>query len=211
SHGTYRISGLAAGSYDVGFSPCDGSQQYAGQWYRGAASVLSATAVKVRAGKTTSGIDGRLVVGGTMSGRVVNTSGKPLRNICVFANDSRTGTAGFAVTGKTGTYLARGLSTGGYSVEFFGCGLQNYVAVLRHARVTAPHATTGVNATMHPGGSIAGKVTASGQPVSDVCVEVDSSNPDNLGGFSATGPDGSYLATGLAAGTYQVYFDPQCL
>jgi hypothetical protein len=204
SRGTYKISGLAPGRYDVSFSPCRGSQQYVQQ---------SSAAVRVRAGKTTSGIDGRLAVGGTMSGRVVNAYGTPLRNICILAYDS-TGSVGFGTTGKAGTYLVRGLSTGAYTLQFSHCGNQNYVAVLRHARVTAPHATRGVNATMHRGGSITGFVTegsASGTPVSNVCVEADSSNPDNLGGFAGTGDDGSYRLTGLAAGKYQVYFDPTCL
>ncbi len=177
-------------------------------------SVLSATAVRVRAGKTTSGIDGRLVVGGTMSGRVVNASGKPLRNICIFALGASGAVGGAGSTGKAGTYSIKGLGSGRYAVEFFPCFDQNYVSVLRHARVVAPRATTGVDATMHRGGSIAGVVTegsASGPPVSDLCVEVDSSNPDNLGSFAVTGTNGSYLATGLAAGSYQVYFDTQCL
>jgi len=205
SRGTYKISGLAPGRYDVSFSPCDGSQQYVQQ---------SATAVRVRAGKTTSGIDGRLAVGGTMSGSVVNASGAPLRNICVFASNDSTGSFGFATTNKAGTYRARGLSTGSYSVEFSPCGEQNYVSVFRTARVTAPRATTRVNATMQRGGSIAGVVTegsASGTPVSFVCVDAVSSDPNNPGGFGGTGPDGSYLVTGLKAGTYQVYFDPTCL
>ncbi len=170
--------------------------------------------MRVRAGKTAASIDGHLVIGGTMSGRVVNTSGRPLRNICVSAFDGRTGSIGVAGTGKTGTYTVRGLSTGGYSVEFSPCNGQNLVTAITHARVTAPHATTRVDATLHPGGLIAGVVTsgsASGPPVSDACVEVESSNPSNPGGFTITGSDGSYLANGLASGTYQVYFDPQCL
>ena len=214
-HGSYRISGLTPGRYYVSFTPCStGTQRYAPQWYRGASSMTSATAVKVQAGKTTSGIDGRLIVGGTMSGRVVTASGKPVRNICVFAFSNAEAIGGAGSTGKTGTYSIKGLDSGRYVVEFFPCYNQNYVAVLAHARVTAPHATTGVDATMHPGGSIAGVVTegsASGPPVSDLCVEVDSSNPNNLGSFASTGSDGSYLATGLAAGSYQVYFDTQCL
>jgi hypothetical protein len=205
SRGTYRISDLAVGRYNVSFSPCDGSLQYVQQ---------SVTAVTVRAHKTTSGIDGHLTIGGTITGRVRNAAGTPLGNICIFAYDNRSGSYGFGATGKTGTYRVRGLGTGAYSVEFYPCGSQNYVSLLGHTRVTAPHATTGVNATMHRGGSIAGVVTqgsASGAPVSDVCIEVSGSSPDNPGAFSATGTHGSYRVTGLAAGNYQVYFDTSCL
>ena len=217
AHGKYRLAGLEAGSYYVSFSPCQGSSKYAAQVYRGYPTSAGApTPVKVKAGRGTTGIDARLIVGGTISGRVVNAAGKPLRNICVFALGVQSGfSSGFAVTGKTGTYtLAPGLPTGNYAIEFTPCGNRNLITVLASAHVTAPHATTGVDATLRAGGSIAGVVTAkspSGQPVADACVEVVSSNPANAGGFGFTGPDGSYLATGLAAGTYQVFFgDPLC-
>jgi len=215
ARGRYRLSGLEAGSYYVSFFACLGPSKYAEQIYRGFPSTAGTpTAVKVKAGGETSGIDARLVVGGTISGRVVNAAAKPLRNICVFATNVQQSSFGFAITGKAGTYTMRGLATGTYTLEFSPCDNQNLVSVLAHARVRAPRATTGVNVTLHPGGSIAGVVTATspgGQPVADACVEVVSSDPNNPGGFGFTGPDGSYLATGLATGTYQVFFaDPLC-
>jgi hypothetical protein len=214
SHGTYRISGLAAGRYQVSFEPCAGSMRYAEQWYRGKDAARAATLVTVRTGKTTSGINGRLVTGGTISGRVVNATGKPLRNVCIIALGESQGPFGGAVTGKSGSYTIRALASGRYTVEFAPCGNQNLITVVAHVRVTAPHATTGVNATMRPGGSITGTVTtSSGQPVSQSCVEVYTKNSAEPIGFGFTGLDGSYRATGLAANTsYQVYFgDPLCL
>jgi hypothetical protein len=213
SRGAYRLTGLAAGRYVVTFSPCAGAFQYAQQVYRDQASVLTATPVSVKAGKTTRGINGRLVVGGSISGRVVSTTAKPLRNICVFVA-SQNGVASFAITGKAGTYTVRGLASGNYVLEVIPCGNQNLIAVLTGAKVTQPHATRGIDVTLHPGGTITGVVTAtssSGPPVSNTCVEVDSSDPANLGSFAVTGADGKYQATGLAAGTYQVFFsDPLC-
>ena len=211
SRGTYQIQGLEAGSYRVLFEPCTGSLGYAEQWYRHTASAQAATIVKVRAGKTTPGIDGRLVAGGKISGRVVNASGTPVRNICIVAIAGST--VGEAVTGKAGTYTIPALASGRYTVEFAPCANQNLVTVVTHVRVTAPHAKTGINATMHAGGSIAGTVkAASGQPVSESCVEIYSDNSAEPVGGAITGLDGTYRATGLAAGTYQVFFgDPQCL
>ena len=213
SRGTYQISGLAAGRYQVSFEPCTGSSRYAEQWFRGKTSAQGATAVTVRAGKATARIDGRLVMGGTISGHVVNAAGKPLRNICIVAAAGATGPIGEGVTGKTGTYTVPALASGRYTVEFSPCGTQNLITVATQVRVTAPHAKTGVNATMHPGGSIAGTVTASsGPPVSQACVEIYSGNSAEPVETGYTGLDGSYLVTGLAAGTYQVYFgDPECL
>jgi hypothetical protein len=212
-HGAYQIFGLAAGSYQVTFIPCSGSYQYAEQWYRDKATAPAATTVAVRAGKTTTGIDGRLVVGGTISGRVTGTTGNPLRGICVVAVGQSGGAIGAAVTGKTGTYIIGELGAGRYTVGFEPCDSQNYMTVIAHARVTAPHTTT-VNATMRTGGSIAGALTAgsaAGPPVSDSCVEVYTANSDQIVGIGFTGLDGSYLVSGLPAGNYQVYFgDPQC-
>jgi len=207
SSGDYQVAGLAAGRYSVEFSPCEDSFRYA--------SALRATAVTVRSNETTRGINARLAIGGSISGRVVNVAAKPLRNICVAASDVQTAFTGLAITGKAGTYRVPGLGTGRYVLEVFPCGNQNLIAVLRHVRVRQPHATGGVNVTLHPGGTVAGVVTAtssSGPPLSSTCVEVISSNPANLGSLAITGTDGSYQATGLAAGPYQVYFgDPLCL
>ncbi len=214
SHGAYRDAGLAAGSYLVQFSPCAGAFKYAEQWYRDKAAVGSATIVKVRAGKTTHGINGRLVAGGSISGRVVNVSAKPVRNVCILATDVTADFIALAITGKAGTYALPGLGTGSYVLEVTPCANQNLVTVLTHARVTQPHATRGVDVTLHPGGTVAGVVTAtssSGPAVPGTCVEVISSNPANVGSFGITGADGSYQANGLATGSYQVYFgDPQC-
>jgi hypothetical protein len=213
SHGAYQVSGLAAGSYDVLFQPCEGSSEYAEQWYRQHGSTSFQTAVRVRSGEHTSGIDARLSIGGTISGRAVGGTGKPLRNVCVIALDPATGYSGIGTTGRSGRYTIPALPTDTYTMEFIPCGNQNLIPVLAHAKVTAPHAVTGVNATLRPGGSISGIVTAagSGSPIANSCVEIFSSDPNNLGGFAVTNPDGSYQATGLPAGAYQVYFgDPAC-
>jgi hypothetical protein len=215
AHGAYRISGLAAGSYDVLFEPCNAPSAYAEQWYRhGSAAVM--TAVRVRAGQVTSGINQRLVIGGTVSGRTVDSVSNPLPDICVFAFDPSTTYAGIGTSGGDGRYTITPLPTGHYLLEFFPCGTgdQNLIPVLSQVTVTAPHAVTGVNASMLPGGSVSGTVTAaaSSTPVANECVEVISSDPTNLGSFAITGSDGTYQAPGLAAGTYQVFFgDPTCI
>ena len=215
SHGTYQLSGLAAGRYAVLFIPCFSAPRYAEQWYRDKATPRAATDVTVRTGKTTTGIDGHLVVGGTISGHVTS-SGKPRGNICVIAANPSAGalSVGTAVTARAGTYTIAGLNSGRYTIEFAPCGNQNLVTVFGHATVTAPHATKGVNAVMHPGGSIAGTVTEgpSGPPVAGTCVEVYSGSSAEPAEAVFTGSDGSYLVKGLQVGTYEVYFgDPQCV
>ena len=213
-YGYYRIGGLAAGRYRVLFVPCiNPTTGYAAGWYRDKASAEAANPVKVKAGKLTSGINDRLSLGGSISGRVLSGSGKPLANICVIAAAGSANPASVAVTNSRGTYAVGDLPAGRYTVEFSPCAGQNLVAVVAHPKVTARHTTRGVDATLQPGGSVSGTVTAasSGSPVTDACVEVYPAGSAEPVAFGFTGFDGSYRASGLAAGSYQVYFgDPQC-
>ncbi|MDR2985702.1 MAG: carboxypeptidase regulatory-like domain-containing protein, partial [Nocardiopsaceae bacterium] len=57
ANGSYRISSLAAGSYDVEFKAGCGASTYTTQWYDGAAGRDAATPVTVTAGSVTQGID----------------------------------------------------------------------------------------------------------------------------------------------------------
>ncbi len=214
SRGVYRLADLAPGRYLVQFFPCTAGSRNASQWYKGHATLRSAMPVTVHAGGTTAGIDATLQVGASVTGRVVDSAGKPLRNICAFAYNSNTGQSGFGTTGKTGRYRVRGLATGSYTVSFNPCifGV-NLVAAPRHIKVTAPRTATGVNARLVPGGSATGVVTAarSAVPIGGACVEFISPNPANQGGFGFTDASGKYLTVGMAPGSYQVYFDdPLC-
>jgi hypothetical protein len=210
--GRYKISGLAPGLYKVQINGCIG--KYGGQWYHGRRTEAAADPVRVRAGQSTTGIDAALGIGGSISGLVVaRATGNPVAKVCVDAFDAASQSFGFAETNKTGHYSMRGLSTGRYSVSFGPCSVKgpNLVALTRQVRVTAPHAVTGINARLAPGGAVSGTVVSGSHPQRDTCVEVVPVNPLGSFGFGFTGSDGSYTATGLAAGQYQVFFnDPFC-
>src|SRR5262249_45835803 len=116
---------------------------------------------------------------------------------------------------KTGHYTMRGLATGRYSVSFSPCYFKgpNLAGSIRPTlvRVTAPHAVTGINARLAPGGKVSGNVTGGSQPPIGTCVELVPPRPSGTFGFAETGIDGTYTATELAAGQYQVFFnDPTC-
>jgi hypothetical protein len=210
--GGYDISGLPAGRYQVEFFPCTSNLSYVALWYRGQAAETSATAVRVRAGATTSGIDARLTIGGSISGRVSGADGKSLDNICVLALNEAKGLFDATNTGVAGTYQMLGVSTASYTVEFTPCNGQNLITTVGYTRVVAPRATTGVNMTMRRGGSVSGVITTAGPaavPVANECVDVDSTNPNNVGGVAISGSAGRYLATGIASGTYTVYLGDQ--
>ncbi len=218
-HGRYKITGLAAGAYKVFFYGCGIATNYASQWYHGRATERAADPVRVRPSHLTAGINAVMTTGGTISGQVVaRATGKPVRNECVDAYDSATQASGFAQTDKTGHYTMRGLATGRYLLFFSRCFRKgpNVISFTRPGLVSvkAPHATTGIITRLAPGGNVSGTVSAGMPPKPQIgtCVELAPLDPDGAYGFGQTGTDGTYTATGLAAGKYQVYFnDPFCL
>ena len=155
--GSYSVSMLPTGVYAVGFSNCSSeTTNYAPMWSGGSSTYTSAKGVRVRGGKTTSGVDARLPVGGAISGRLSNASGKPLGGICVGAN-SQDGSSGEATTSKNGSYSVLSLPTGAYTVSFCGNSagyiegsFQNDLA--NPVSVTVGKATAQVNATLVLGG-----------------------------------------------------------
>lgn len=55
--GSYQVTGLAPGSYDVEFTAGCGATTYVTQWYNGASSRSGATPVTVTSGTVTGSID----------------------------------------------------------------------------------------------------------------------------------------------------------
>ncbi|MCL4446338.1 MAG: carboxypeptidase regulatory-like domain-containing protein, partial [Actinobacteria bacterium] len=221
--GTYRVTGLATGTYSVDFvTGCGNTANVLGQWYKDASTQASATSVSVTVGSTTSGVDATLATGGSITGTVTNSSGTGLSGICVGVYSSN-GYDGTTTTGTGGTYSLTGLATGTYSVEFTGgCGSagsylnQWYKDASSQASataisVTAGSTTSGIDASLVvPPGSITGTVTnSSGTGVSGVCVDAytGGSSPTAT---ATTGTGGTYSVTGLAAGSYTVEFSGGC-
>jgi lysophospholipase L1-like esterase len=234
SDGTYTIdTGLAAGSYEVEFDPCEGSgSSYVKQFYDGATSESSAKAVNVTAGASTESIDAALQKAGTISGSVSEAAGgSPLARVCVraFSSDG-TVQSPISVTSSTGTYTVADLPAGSYDVYFDPTcqgaessaflaqwsGGASKLGSATAVSVTAGGEATGVNAALvKPAsvyGSISGTVTgaASGKPLASVCVTAISSGEGEGSGFAETAADGTYTITGLPAHGYYLDVDPSC-
>lgn len=214
--GRYRLGGLAPGRYLVQFSDCTDKGRFGSQWYRRKMRESAATPVGVIAGQTVRGINALVTAGGSITGRVTGPSGRPAREICVFALSSAAQAAAgqtdaFGQTGKSGRYRLHGLSTGRWSLEFVPCFTRPHLGgvTLSGIRVTAPHTHAGVNLRMPAGGSISGTIVSrSGAgPISGVCVQALPVRPnDSPGSFGVTGGRGHYFAADLAPGKYHVYF-----
>lgn len=116
--GSYRLGGLASGSYQVSFSACDGGD-YLRQWYDGADSPDQAKSVAVTAGVTTSGINAVMVLGGAISGTVTDSATDTgMSGVCVQAAQSGTNGIYSTTSGPGGSYRIPALASGSYVVSF---------------------------------------------------------------------------------------------
>jgi 5-hydroxyisourate hydrolase-like protein (transthyretin family) len=216
SDGTYTLTGLYPGSYTVEFRPPSGAN-YLSQYYNGAMSSSSATAVGVGDGADVTGINASLRTGGQISGEVTSqATGVAVSGLWVYVFDSSGNSAGSAQTGADGTYTVSDLPTGNYVVEFYGTGSyipQYYEGQASYANaspvsVTAGQVTTGVNAAMLSNGAISGTVTdaSTGNPIAGAYVYVyDSSGYYETS--ATTNSSGVYTTPGLPAGSYTVEVD----
>jgi 5-hydroxyisourate hydrolase-like protein (transthyretin family) len=121
--GKYEIHGLPTGSYQVEFYDPDGT--WAWEFFPGKGDRVQAAKLSVTAGSTLSGINAKLVPGGTVRGTVTDsTTGQPAENVCVDAFTAR-GQNTFGTTAQTfadGTYVLRGFPSTKVKVSFFDCG-----------------------------------------------------------------------------------------
>jgi hypothetical protein len=220
STGTYTISGLNAGAYEVEF--VDPSGKHKTVWYTGKPSIVTANPVDVAAGGSTQAGQKMTSITtppppstGAISGTVTDSSSDPLANAVVSIYDSSGNFFAEGFTDSTGKYTVTGLPSGKYKVGFsdFGNFLTQYynnqptLAKAAAVTVTAPKTTANINAKLAAGGQITGTVTnSSSTPQSGIDIEVfDSSG--NVVGDASTGQDGTYDVDALATGSYKVGFN----
>jgi sarcosine oxidase gamma subunit len=120
--GDYTVEEVPPGSWTVEFDPDDGclggQTAQAIQYYSDAGTPATATAVSVSAGETTSGIDGALVTGATITGTIRDGGLSALSGVCVVLED----TAGRPVlrqpTDADGDYTLTQLPPGRFILQF---------------------------------------------------------------------------------------------
>ena len=114
--GSYKITGLPAGSYKLQFTGRDAGAL--DQWYNNAASFDTATAVTVTTGQAITGINATLVKGATISGKVTAPAGVTLANVCVSASSaaSQNQMGQSSTLAPDGSYKITGLPAGSFKV-----------------------------------------------------------------------------------------------
>ncbi len=213
--GSYSISNLPAGQFQVAFSTCDVEPNVADQWYPDQAQPGKAARINVSPGSRISHIDAVLQKAGSISGQIIGASANPI--VCITVTSE---SAGLEESGQLffGTgYQIDGLLPGRYTVEFEPCGGQNlatqwydragFSARARAVAVRAGQITGSVDAHLVKGGSITGRVVSkeTGKPLPGVCVSAEDTSA-NFFGFGGTNSSGHYRVTGLNTGTYRLTF-----
>lgn len=221
--GDYEIAGLAPGSYRVHFVDCaDGA--FVDEYYDDEPSLEAATPVTVQAGQAHAGVDAELASAGSITGTVSGPGGAPVAGVCASALNADGQELAMGGTDESGTYFINHLSPGLYRVIFRDCGTGGAslatefydnsptYAGAEEVAVQEGLQTEDVNAQLAAGGSISGDVTAEGgDPAADVCISAFPA-ADAIFPVATTNTmgDGSYTLTGLATGSYKLYFDGSC-
>jgi hypothetical protein len=208
--GVYRAT-LAAGTY---FALADAGRAYASQMYSGMSCSQScrlkdATAIRVAAGATVSGIDFVLQPSGAISGRITGAAGDPVPGIGLQANDATRSQFINASSGTDGRYTLSQLSPGAWTVKPFPPS--TFVAPPPVTVNVASGATTAsvdfqLTAAPPSTGSIGGRITSAGQPAG--LAEVAAFNAaGNVVRQATADSSGNYLLGTLPPGQYFVRAD----
>ena len=208
-NGAFSIGGLAAGSYHVAFNTfdCNGSSDPAYATTVAYSSTVNAPQSAVNETLTPNGSGSS---GATISGTVTSNGTTGVGGICVVANS---GSAfGYALTATDGTYSISGLATGAYNISFngTGCGSSganpSYASNVSYGTAVSPPQSA-VNETLPPATSISGTVTSDGTTgVGGICVSASSTSAASFAS-ALTAPNGAYVLSGLASGSFHVSFN----
>jgi protocatechuate 3,4-dioxygenase beta subunit len=216
--GSYTVTALAAGSYQVCFSSqaASGSSAtgYLDECYDDQPPFSPGTPVPVRLGQISTGVNAELATAGAVTGHVTDPSGAPVADI--WASVYGAG-FGYGYSDSSGAYAITGLPTGSYTLCFDGSYTTSAAAPYGYTNscagnqgltvdVMTGQATT-ANGTVEKAGAVGGTVTGVSGPVPGVWVSVYDSSGNQLNSTS-TDDNGGYLFYGVTPGEVTVCFDP---
>ncbi len=212
--GSYKVTGLAAGSYKFFISGWNTGA--VDQWFDKAASFDTARTLTVAAGQDLTGINPALVKGSTVSGKITGggTWGTPVSILNSAGTVVKDGSSN-----PDGTYSIGGLAAGSYKVAFnraSGSSLaeaQFYnnkpesagAGAAQTVTVGAVTSVPNINATLVAGGSIAGTVTdKAGKPLPNARMQAYTRDGSLTTRNGMTDASGKFSITGLSTGKYFV-------
>jgi parallel beta-helix repeat protein len=214
--GNYTVSGLPTGSYKLAFYH-DG---YLSQWLGGKADSASSTAVSVSAPNATSGINMIMGHAGSVSGTITDrVTGVGIANSYLYLLDRESGEwGGSGYTDGNGAYTITGLASGSYRLNinpptgsgYFERWYGDYPCA-DAVTVSAPNATTGIDAALEMGGSITGRATdaATGLGIGGVNIYLQSAlgTTSVLTTSITSDANGAYTLGAVPSGSYYVTFN----
>ena len=216
------MADIEPGSHTVHFGDCN--PEYVEHYYAGAYQELYATKVPVAPARDTTGIDTTMRRPGAIGGRVTDSTGAAVANLCVGLQqfgDLSVPRPQPITTGPDGRYQFSGLTPGTWKVVFAwpGCSQTSDLAPVywpdtwdqsaagtRVIRDGEQYLTT--DGRVRKGGSITGVVT--GQDGSPLAMQqvVGHRIGGTFGVGGRTDVDGRYTIVGLQPGDYKIGFLP---
>ena len=221
AHGRYTSGPLSPGRWQVMFSGCQVSGNYAPQWWRDKPSARHATWLRIGTRTRDEHVNVTMHAGGTIVGVLASAAAPhpPLSGFCVDVQGtgSLAQVVAEATTNSQGQYRFTDLGTGRYQLDAYPCGdteNENFVEAERYASARDGRTMQAGSFELEPGAVISGIVTRSGAgggALGGICVSV---IPDSLAELrqrppwaAVTAADGSYSIQQLPAGRYFVAFD----
>lgn len=225
--GSYATGPLASASYRIAFLTffADNAltRRHISAFYAGGASFAEATPVVVGGPGVVADINGVLTLGGSIAGTVRGEGAAALADVLVAAFDAGGAVSAVARTTSAGAYELTGLPAGSYRIGYFAeyaagaevrryrDGFYNGKATLGEADavpLSAGQALATIDATLSPGGAIAGQVTADegGAGLGGVVI-IALGATGAIEDVALSDASGAYSLTGLAPGGYTVLFD----
>lgn len=216
--GHYAINGLLSGNYQAQFFPT-GANNYVEQWWENSSDQITASAITVAQGATSTGINAAMQPGGTITGTITDAvTHVGVAGMCPEAVLTTTGARySTQCSDAAGSYAIIGLRAGNYQVHFTDYG-RKYVEqwwenkpdaqTANPVVVTAGAFKANIDAAMAPAGTVSGTITAGpGADLTKVCATAHkASDIYSSVGQGCADATGHYTIEGLTTGQYLIDF-----
>uniref|UniRef100_UPI003A80FDE1 MSCRAMM family protein n=1 Tax=Arthrobacter sp. LFS091 TaxID=3229892 RepID=UPI003A80FDE1 len=220
--GTFTIGGLRAGSYEVHFTDYDQNNFFVDRWYGGGGERTQAVTIYVGPEETKWLDDSVIDLGGTIRGTISSSEVRSYSNVQVSALNLSGDIIRTEPANESGSYSISGLQEGAYTVSFaedtnavserqFYPDVPEWKGINAAAKVPVKKGafTSGINASLVPGGSIEGILLDSqGVGLSETLVTAADTNGILLPRSTVTASNGHFALEGLSTGDYVVTARP---